>query len=91
MRPPGRDPTKRPQQNQCARILDRKSFARGVLNSLPQHVLVLDDRGVVRAVNESWERFMRECAGTLPRVQVGTHYLDACRQAARASSICPSW
>jgi len=61
-----------------------EAFARGVLNSLPQHVLVLDDRGVVQAANEAWERFVRECGGGMAGVGVGANYLDACRQAAHA-------
>ena len=59
-----------------------EAFARGVLNSLPQHVLVLDDRGVVQAANEAWERFVRECGGSMAGVGVGENYLDACRHAA---------
>lgn len=61
-----------------------EAFARGVLNSLPQHVLVLDDRGVVQAANEAWERFVRECGGSMAGVGVGANYLDACRHAASA-------
>ncbi|MFD0666414.1 ATP-binding protein [Ramlibacter sp. MAHUQ-53] len=60
-----------------------EAFARGVLNSLPQHVLVLDDEGAVRAANESWERFSRDCpGGGLPGAQVGANYLEACHRAA---------
>lgn len=59
-----------------------ESFARGVLNSLPQHVLVLDDRGVVQAANESWERFAQASGEGLAAIGVGGNYLDACRAAA---------
>ncbi len=59
-----------------------EAFARGVLNSLPQHVLVLDDRGIVQAANEAWERFARECGGRMAGVGVGANYLDACEHAA---------
>ncbi len=59
-----------------------EAFARGVLNSLPQHVLVLDDRGIVQAANEAWERFARECGGRMAAVGVGANYLEACEQAA---------
>ena len=66
-----------------AALARSEAFARGVLNSLPQHVLVLDDEGVVRAVNESWERFAGTAPGPLARLQPGANYLAACEAAAR--------
>ena len=37
-----------------------EAFVRGVLNAAPEHVVVLDEHGVVSAVNEPWERFALE-------------------------------
>lgn len=59
-----------------------EAFARGVLNSLPQQVLVLDDRGVVRATNDAHDQFRARCPGPPTDLQVGENYLDACRRAA---------
>lgn len=56
-------------------------FVRTVLNSLPEHVVVLDHAGTVKAVNEPWERFASENDGTSSHVSAGANYLDVCRQA----------
>lgn len=61
-----------------------EAFARGVLNSLPHHVLVLDDRGVLQAVNDSWERFTRMASGPLSALLPGANYLEACSLLASA-------
>jgi len=55
-------------------------FVRAVLNSLPEHVVVLDDHGVVSEVNEPWERFALENGGAPCDVSVGANYLDVCRR-----------
>jgi PAS domain S-box-containing protein len=57
-------------------------FVRTVLNSLPQQVVVLDEVGVVRAVNEPWERFARANGVTPSEVSVGANYLEVCRRSA---------
>jgi PAS domain S-box-containing protein len=53
-----------------------------ILNSLPAHVALLDDRGVICAVNDTWLRFAHD-NGNPPRqsIGVGANYLDACRWA----------
>jgi PAS domain S-box-containing protein len=72
------------QAEQALRQSER--FKQAILDSLPAHVAVLDDRGIVTAVNESWLRFARENG---PRdtkgVGVGADYLGACRKAAEAA------
>lgn len=45
---------------------------------------MLDDSGVVRAVNEPWKRFAQENGAAAPAVSVGVSYLEACREAAAA-------
>jgi signal transduction histidine kinase/integral membrane sensor domain MASE1 len=56
---------------------------RALLSSLQDHVAVLDARGLVLEVNESWQRFAAR-AGTdaVHRVAAGDHFLEACRAAA---------
>lgn len=62
-------------------------FVRGVLDSLPEHVVVLDDKGVVREVNLPWERFAKKHPGQRLTVPVGANYLDACRLQAAAGDF----
>lgn len=61
-----------------------EAFVRDVLNALPEHVAVLDDAGIVIAVNEPWERFAMEHDGSLRAVSVGADYLAVCRRASSA-------
>ena len=61
-----------------------EAFVRGVLNALPEHVVVLDEHGAVSAVNEPWERFALENGGAPCDVSVGTNYLDVCRRSSAA-------
>ena len=71
-----------PEKNLQEAISASEQFVRGVLNSLPEHVLVLDHNGVVQAVNEPWERSAHaECGIRFP-VSKGTNYLEVCRAAA---------
>ena len=61
-----------------------EAFVRAVLNSLPEHVVVLDNQGVVSAVNEPWEHFALENGGAPCDVSVGANYLDVCRRSSAA-------
>jgi len=50
-----------------------------VLDSLPEHVAVLDREGVITLVNSAWRRFAAENGDPeLLRSGVGINYLDAC-------------
>lgn len=55
-------------------------FVRGVLDSLPDHVVVLDNLGTVLAVNQPSDRYILENAASLSTTAVGANYLDLCRQ-----------
>lgn len=61
-----------------------EAFVRDVLNSLPEHVAVLDDSGLVIAVNEPWERFALDNGGSSVNLSTGVNYLDVCRRSAAA-------
>lgn len=65
-------------------LSESEAFVRDVLNSLPEHIVVLDEQGVVCAVNESWLRFGRENAAVTNSVTVGVNYLDVCRRSSEA-------
>ncbi len=54
-------------------------FVQGVLDSLPEHVVVLDDFGNVIAVNSSSDIPGVENCGALDANSVGINYLDLCR------------
>ena len=55
-------------------------FVRGVLDSLPEHVVVLDNLGNVLAVNHPSDRHTLESGASLSAATVGFNYLDLCRQ-----------
>ncbi len=57
-------------------------FVRSVLDSLPEHVVVLDEKGVVTTVNEPWENFARSNEGDPSKISIGVNYLDVCRKSA---------
>ena len=55
-------------------------LANDVLNSLMAHIAVLDERGVIIAVNDAWTRFGAENGARTS--YVGADYLAVCEQAA---------
>lgn len=58
---------------------------RAILDSLRDHVAVVDDGGTIQAVNEAWENFaMENGAADRSRVSVGANYLEVCRRACNA-------
>jgi C4-dicarboxylate-specific signal transduction histidine kinase/ligand-binding sensor domain-containing protein len=60
-----------------------ETTTRGILDSLSAHVCVLDNRGAIMRVNESWRCFGRANGASPELVEgVGLDYLEACRQAA---------
>lgn len=60
------------------KLRDTATFTEDILNSLVAHVAVLDERGVIVAVNDAWRRFVREQGDT--EDYVGWNYLEACAQ-----------
>jgi PAS domain S-box-containing protein len=63
------------------------SFIRLVLDSLDDHVAVLDERGTIVAVNGAWEEFaVQNGAADASSVSVGANYLKVCRQAMNAGN-----
>jgi PAS domain S-box-containing protein len=74
---------KRIEQN----LQESEAFSRAILNSLAAHIAVLDEDGVIVAVNSAWERFAYENSGAAPaRTGVGMNYLEVCRQATGESA-----
>jgi diguanylate cyclase (GGDEF)-like protein/PAS domain S-box-containing protein len=59
--------------------------AQSVLDSLPEHIAVIDEKGVIIAVNKAWKKFQSENKGeALDRASVGENYLRALKEAYRA-------
>lgn len=60
-----------------------------VLNTLNDHIVILDVRGTILFTNTSWRQFARKnpCAdGTPPRhIEIGSNYLSVCRAAEQAA------
>ena len=55
-----------------------------VLDSLHDHICVVDREGVIIEVNVSWRRFVRDSGlGWMTRASLGINYLEVCRIAAR--------
>lgn len=61
-----------------------EAFVHCVLNSLPEHVAVLDDLGVVTIVNAPWSCFAIENGGSPSQLSEGANYLDVCRRSSAA-------
>jgi diguanylate cyclase (GGDEF)-like protein/PAS domain S-box-containing protein len=58
------------------------SLHAAILDSLPVHVALLDAKGSIVAVNESWRRFGRRNGLTHRASCVGKNYLTVCKEAA---------
>ncbi len=59
-------------------------FFNSVLDSLPQQIAVIDAKGQIDWVNQSWRTFGEDNGGPLDKVWRGTSYLRVCSHAARA-------
>jgi transcriptional regulator with GAF, ATPase, and Fis domain len=60
-------------------LIQSREFNSAVLNSIADHIAVLDREGCILAVNESWMRFARENNATMELIGTGRNYLDVCR------------
>ncbi len=63
-------------------LRERDVLLRGILDSLPEHIAVLDQQGTIIAVNAAWKRFAEE--NGLPDdegTDLGRNYVDVYRQA----------
>jgi PAS domain S-box-containing protein len=55
-----------------------RRFLQAALNSLSKRIAILDDRGVIIAVNDAWRTFADTQADWRSSAVVGANYLDAC-------------
>ena len=63
-------------------LRESEEFVKDVLNSLTSHIVVLDQDGVIVAVNEAWKHFAVENHGKNgPYTSIGADYLAVCENA----------
>ncbi|EFO79326.1 PAS sensor protein [Oscillochloris trichoides DG-6] len=72
-----RDLTERRRIQEALR--DAEGFSRAILNSLSQHIAVVDERGIILLVNDAWRKFAAENGDpNLFAIGVGANYFDTC-------------
>lgn len=63
-------------------VVASEKFSRSILNSLDANIVVIDARGTIINVNDSWIRFARENGvSSLDKVKEGVNYFEVCREA----------
>ncbi len=68
-------------------LRESQRFIAAILGALTTHVAVLDDRGVVIAVNTAWERYASSDRSGPASIGLGANYLTACEtEAAKGSA-----
>lgn len=70
-----------------SKLLAREKLLQGILDSLAEHIAVLDHDGTIIIVNAAWDRFARaNNGGELARMGIGTNYLEVSRLASGVAS-----
>lgn len=75
------------EKNAVERLRRNEEFLADVLDSLPHRIAVLDEKGKLISVNESWRRFARSESAAWQSAPVGGNYLAICRAAAARGDI----
>lgn len=58
-------------------------FNQAILDALTDHIAVINNKGIIIAVNKAWIRFSKENNGDLDNGYLGTNYLDVCQNKVR--------
>ncbi|WP_400244533.1 hypothetical protein AB3U99_24120 [Niallia sp. JL1B1071] len=58
-----------------------------VLDSLIDHIAVLDKKGEIIAINKGWINFSIENGGDLSKSGIGTNYLAVCQEEVRSGIL----
>ncbi|MEJ2180748.1 MAG: PAS domain S-box protein, partial [Gammaproteobacteria bacterium] len=67
-------------------LREQKHFAQTILNSLVDNIAVINKKGVVVSINDSWRDFVRENKNAkFIHSDIGDNYLDACQAAGKLS------
>jgi PAS domain S-box-containing protein len=74
------------QKKKIERQLQRSEvFSKNVINTLSDHIAVIDSQGTIVAMNEAWNRFAEENGiTTLRKTSINSNYFHACNEAASA-------
>lgn len=57
-----------------------RNLSQAILDSLTDHIAVIDNQGIIISVNKSWINFSRDNNGELRSSYIGTNYLDVCQK-----------
>ncbi len=66
------------------RMRASEQFALAALDALPEHIAILDHKGVILAVNAAWRRFGAIYGLAYPNALIGQNYVNACAHAGAA-------
>lgn len=62
-------------------ILETQGFAAAVFDALSSNICVIDEQGVIVAVNRAWKNFTLTNPPVSDSTGLGSHYLDVCQSA----------
>lgn len=62
-------------------LLSSERFSRNILNSLSDHIVVLDKNGLILQVNDAWDNFAKANQTDACSVGIGCNYLTVCQKA----------
>lgn len=57
-----------------------KNFSQNILDSLSDHIAVINNEGIILTVNKSWENFSKENGGDLYNSGKGANYFNVCQK-----------
>lgn len=62
---------------ELARI-ESERFSRAIVDALPQHLAIIDEAGIIIAVNQAWRDFAAANSNQPEKLCEGSNYLEAC-------------
>jgi diguanylate cyclase (GGDEF)-like protein len=62
-------------------------FLKAVVDTLPEHIVVIDKKGTIQFVNHSWNKFGRDNLCSIDSQWNGVNYLDECDKAADMGDV----
>ncbi|KOS66228.1 hypothetical protein AEA09_19350 [Lysinibacillus contaminans] len=57
-----------------------RNFSQVILDSLTDHIAVINNEGIIISVNKSWINFSKDNNGDLSNSCIGTNYLNVCQK-----------
>lgn len=59
-------------------LVESERFSRAIFDALPQHIAIIDSKGVIIAVNKAWRDFAISASDQPKALCEGANYFDAC-------------